>query len=115
MRGDVVFRIYGCQEGRERDFGFGTYRSEEEARAEVAKLQAREMNGKNWAAQYHNKGFVVRPVVVETDFELPSLPKPRDAYVVKLTKRANAPGTWDSSAVEAYSQARLVAASTCWP
>lgn len=32
MRGDVVFRIYGCHEGRERDFGFGTYRTEEEGR-----------------------------------------------------------------------------------
>lgn len=102
MRGDVVFRIYGRHEGRERDFGFGTYRTEEEARAEIAKLQAREMNGKNWAAEYHNKGFVVRTVVVETDFELPSLPKPRDAYAVKVTTRANAPGTWDSSAVEVF-------------
>src|SRR5215468_2142410 len=101
MRGDVVFRIYGSHEGRERDIGFGTYRTEEEARSEIAKLQAREMNGNNWAAQYHNKGFVVRPVVVETDFELPTLPKPRDAYAVKITKR-NAPGTWDSSAVEVF-------------
>lgn len=101
MRGDVVFRVYGCHEGREHDSCFGTYRTEEEARSEIAKLQAREMNGKNWAAQYHNKGFVVRPVVVETAFELPSLPKPRDAYAVKVTKR-NAPGTWDSSAVEVF-------------
>jgi hypothetical protein len=102
MRGDLVFRVYGCHEGRDRDQGFGTYRTEEQARAEIVKLQAREMNGKNWAAQYHNKGFVVRPVVVETDFELPSLPKPRDAYAVKITKRANAPGTWDSSVVEVF-------------
>lgn len=102
MRGDVVFRIYGCHEGRERDFGFGTYRSEEEAQAEIAKLQARDMNGENWAARYHNKGFVVRPVVVATDFELPSLPKPRDAYAVRITKRGNAPGTWDSSEVEVF-------------
>ena len=93
MRGDVVFRIYGCHEGREEDSSLGTYRNEEEARAEIAKLQAREMNGKNWwAAQYHNKGFVVRSVVVETDFEVPSLPKPRDAYAVKTTK-LNGPST----------------------
>lgn len=102
MRGDVVFRVYGCHEGRERDVGFGTYGTEQEARAQIATLQAREMNGKNWAAQYHNNGFVVRPVVIETDFEIPSLPKPRDAYAVKVTDRANAPGTWDSSAVEVF-------------
>lgn len=36
MRGDGVFRVYGCHEGRERDYGFGTYRTEEEARAEIA-------------------------------------------------------------------------------
>lgn len=53
MRGDVGFRIYGLHEGREREYGFGTYRTEEEAGAEIAKLQAREMNGTNWAAQYH--------------------------------------------------------------
>jgi hypothetical protein len=102
MRGDTVFRVYGCHDGRERDISFGTYRTEEEARAEVARLQAREMHGKNWAAEYHDKGFVVRPVVVETDFELPSLPKPRDAYAVKFTTRANGPGTWDSSIVEVF-------------
>ena len=101
MRGDVVFRIYGCHEGRERDSCFGTYRTEEEARTEIATLQAREMNGKNWAAEYHNKGFVVRRVVVETNFDLPSLPKPRDAYAVKVTAR-NAPGTWASSSVEVF-------------
>lgn len=61
MRGDVVFRVYGCHEGRERDYCFGPYRSDEEARSEIAKLQAREMNGGNWAAQHHNN-FVVRPV-----------------------------------------------------
>lgn len=102
MRGDVVFRVYGCHEGREQDHGFGTYRTEQEALTEIEKLKAKEMNGRNWAAQYHNKGFVVRPVVVETDFELPVLPKPRDAYAVKITKRANAPGTWDSSVVEVF-------------
>lgn len=101
MRGDVVFRIYGCHEGRERDSCFGTYRTEEEARTEIATLQAREMNGKNWAAEYHNKGFVVRRVVVETNFDLPGLPKPRDAYAVKVTAR-NAPGTWASSGVEVF-------------
>ena len=102
MRGDVVFRVDGCHEGRERDVGFGTYRTDEEARAVIAKLQAREMGGENWAARYHNKGFVVRPVVVDTDFEVPSLPKPRDAYAVRITQRPNAPGTWDSSAVEVF-------------
>jgi hypothetical protein len=41
MRGDIVFRVYGCHEEREQDYGFGTYRTEGEARAEIARLQAR--------------------------------------------------------------------------
>lgn len=102
MRGDVVFRIYGCHEGREQDVGFGTYRTEAEARVEIAKLRAREMNGQRWAGQYHDKGFVVRTVEVETGFELPSLPAPRDSYAVKITPRPNATGTWDSSVVEVF-------------
>jgi hypothetical protein len=60
------------------------------------------MNGRNWAEQYHNRGFVIREKIVEVDFEIPSQPKPRDKYVVKGSPKANRPGTWDSTMVEVF-------------
>lgn len=102
MRGDVVYRVYALHEGREKDFFFGAFRSTAEAEAEIAKLRAREMNGRNWAEQHHNRGFVIREAVVETAFEIPSQPKPRDKYVVKDSPKPNLPGTWDSTVVEVF-------------
>lgn len=78
MRGDVVYRLYGVHEGREKDTFFGAFRTVDEAQTEIAKLVTREMNGRNWAELYHDRGFVVREVVVDTDFEIPAEPKPRD-------------------------------------
>ena len=49
MRDDVVYRIYGVHEGREKDYFFGAFRTVAEAEAEIAKLRVREMNGRNWA------------------------------------------------------------------
>jgi hypothetical protein len=69
MRGDVVYRVYGLHEGREKDHYFGTFRFRAEADEEIAKLSVREMKGRNWAQQHHNKGFVVRETVVAVDFE----------------------------------------------
>jgi hypothetical protein len=100
MRGEIVFRVYGVHSGRAEDAYFSAFRSRAEAEAEVARLSAREIHGRNWAAQYHDKGFVIREHVVETNFEIASRPKPRDRYVVKLSARPNAPGTWDSTLVE---------------
>jgi hypothetical protein len=60
------------------------------------------MNGRNWAGQYHNRGFVIREAVVDTDFEIPSRPKPRDKYAVRCSPRANLPGTWESTIVEVF-------------
>jgi hypothetical protein len=105
MRGDVVYRVYALHEGREKDYFFGAFRSAAEAEAEIAQLRARVMNGRNWAEQYHNRGFVIRPAVVETDFEVPPLPKPRDRYAVKGSPKANRPGTWDSTVVEVFRRA----------
>jgi hypothetical protein len=102
MRGDVVYRVYGLHEGRDKEFFFGAFRSAAEAEAEIAKLRAREMDGRNWAEQYHNRGFVIREAVVETDFEIPSRPKPRDKYAVKGLRKANRPGTIDSTLVEVF-------------
>jgi hypothetical protein len=102
MRGDVVYRVYALHEGREKDYFFGAFRTADEAEAQIANLCTREINGRNWAEQYHNRGFVVREAVVTTDFERPSLPKPRDKYAVKGTRKANQPGTIDSTVVEVF-------------
>jgi hypothetical protein len=102
MRGEIVYRVYGVHKGRDEDVFFGAFRTAQEAQAEVEHLKAMEMHGRNWADQYHNKGFVIREVAVDTDFEIPSRPKPRDKYVVKTSAKANRPGTWDSTIVEVF-------------
>ncbi len=102
MRGDTVYRVYGVHEGREKDVYFGAYRTVREAETAIQKLRAREMHGANWAQQHHNKGFVIRTVLVDTDFEVPALPKPRDEYYVRTSKKPNRPGTWDSTIVEVF-------------
>ncbi len=105
MRGDVVYRVYGLHEGREKDSFFGAFRTVAEAEAEIAKLRVREMNGRNWAEQYHNRGFVVRETVVQTDFEFPPRPKPRDRYFVRATRKEYQPGAWAGSVVAVFRRA----------
>lgn len=105
MRGDVVYRIYGVNEGREKDCFFGAFRTIAEAEAEIAKLRVREMNGRSWAEQYHNRGFVIRETVVQTDFEIPPRPKPRDRYFVRGTQK-NQPGKWPDIVVEVFRRAK---------
>lgn len=100
MRGDVAFRVYGVHAGRAKDNYFGAFRTRARAEEEVAKLLARTMHGENWAARYHDRGFEVREVIVETDFEFPSLPKPRDAYFVRSTRVETGPHTWDTARIE---------------
>lgn len=100
MRGDVVYRIYGLHEGREKDVSFGAFRTRQQADLEIERLRAKQIHGGNWADQYHDKGFVVREAIVDTDFETPDLPKPRDKFAVRCTSKKNAPGTWDSTVVE---------------
>jgi len=102
MRGEIVYRIYGVHEGRPKDTFFGAFRSVADAEAEVARLRGQEMGGRNWAEQYHNRGLVIREAIVETDFEIPPLPKPRDKYAAKGSPKANEPGTWDSTFVEVF-------------
>lgn len=59
MRGDVVYHVYGVHAGRDEDVYLGAFRTVFEAEAEIAKLKAREVNGRNWAEQYHNSGFIM--------------------------------------------------------
>lgn len=105
MRGDIVYRVYGVHEGRKQDNFFGAFRSVSKAEAKIAELSARVMHGRNWAEHHHDKGFVIREAIVETDFEIPSYPKPRDKYVAKGSPKPNAPGTWDSTVVEVFRRA----------
>ena len=102
MRGDSVFSVYGLHEGRERDHFFGAYRSLDEARAQVEDLKAREMQDRNWARDYHNRGFAIRETKINTDFEVPLQPKPRDRYFVKATPKSNGVGRWDSTVVDVF-------------
>jgi hypothetical protein len=102
MRGDIVYRIYGVHEGREKDCYFGAFRTIADAELEIAKLRGREMHGQNWAEQHHNRGFVIREHVVQIDYEVPSRPKPRDRYFVRGEPKENRPGTWHSTIVEVY-------------
>ena len=97
MRGDIVHRIYGVHSGRAEDTHFGTHRTV--AEAEMAIVRLREQHGHEWAEKYHDRGFVIREATVETDFQIPELPKPRDKYVAVGTAKPNAPGTWDSTTV----------------
>jgi catechol 2,3-dioxygenase-like lactoylglutathione lyase family enzyme len=110
MRGDVVDRIYGVHEGRETDTFFGAFRTVAEAEAEIAELRAREMNGRNWMEQYHNRGFVIREAVVQTDFEIPPRPKSRDRYFVRDTRKDHQPGPIASTIVEIFRRGRGKAA-----
>jgi hypothetical protein len=111
MRGDILHLVYGVHAGRENDVYFGSHRSEEAARRSIRALEAREMHGTNWAARYHDQGFVVRTAVVDTDFEIPTLPKPRDAYTLSFTKRPNREGTWDSTIIDVYRRATATLAA----
>jgi hypothetical protein len=101
MRGDLLYNIYGRHRGREDDAYFGAFRTSADAEKEVARLEAREMHGSNWAAQYHDLGFEIRTSVVDVDFELPPRPKPRDRYCVRATP-VHAPGTWSQVDVEVF-------------
>lgn len=102
MRGDKVFRVYGVHAGREKDSYFGAFRTVAEANAKISDLNATEMHSRKWASQYHDRGFVIREVLVDTDFEFPSRPKPRDKYCVKVTSSKNVDGTFNSSIVDVY-------------
>src|SRR3954452_14316669 len=102
MRGDRIFQIFGVHDGRVEDVLLGEFRTRDEAEVHIGELKRRVMHDENWAARYHTGGFVVREALVETDFELPPLPKPRDKYFVRTTAKPNRPGTWDSTHVEVF-------------
>lgn len=102
MSGDIVFQVFGVHEGRPADVYFGSFRTREEAQAKIGQLKSKMMDGLNWTTRHHNKGFVIREKTVNTDFEIPSLPKPRDKYFVQCSSRPNRPGTWDSVHVQVF-------------
>jgi hypothetical protein len=83
MRGDKIFLVYGVHGGRAEDVYFGSFRTRSEAEAAITRLQVKEMHGANWAASYHDRGFLIRERVVETDFVIPPRPKPRDRFCAR--------------------------------
>jgi hypothetical protein len=85
MRGDTIFLVYGVHGGRLEDVYFGSFRTRSEAEAAIARLKVKEMHGVNWAARHHDRGFVIRERTVETDFEIPPRPKPRDRFCARAT------------------------------
>lgn len=99
MRGDVVFRVYGCHAGREKDVYFGAFRTRAEAEAHVAELSARVMHDYHWASRHHDRGFAIREHAVEVDFEFPTRPAPRERYVARVTTTKE-PYAWAVSQVE---------------
>src|SRR5690349_8606140 len=92
MRGDKIFLVYGVHGGRAEDVYFGSFRTRDEANAVILGFQARQMNGANWAATYHNRGFVIREREVETDFEIPTRPTPRDRFCARATAQEGVVG-----------------------
>lgn len=92
MRGDTIFLVYGIHAGRPQDVYFGSFRTRGEAETAIAGLRAKEMDGANWAARYHDRGFVIREQVVETDFAIPPRPKPRDRFCVRATAEPGVAG-----------------------
>jgi hypothetical protein len=105
MRGDIVYRIYGVHEGREKDYFFGAFRTFADAEAEIAKLSVREMNGQDWAKQYHNRGFVIREAIVQSGFQIPLRPMPRERYFVRGTTKEYGPATIAGTLVEVFRRA----------
>jgi hypothetical protein len=100
MRGDVIYLVFGVHRGREKDVYFGAYRARADAAAYIAELKARQMHGRNWAAAHHDRGFVVREHVVDTDFEMPSRPNPRDRWCVRTSPKDYGEGRWEGTNVE---------------
>lgn len=103
MRGDVIFQVFGVHTGRDKDHYYGAFRSTEEAEAYIAELNKR--YGPDWAAQYNDKGFVIRPKTVESDFELPPPPALRQQYVLRTTSIGE-PGKWPITRVEVFKRGK---------
>lgn len=89
MRGDIVYSIYGMHGGRAEDMRFGTYRTREAAEAGITEMLA--AHGESWVRTYHDRGFVVREVVVTTDFEVPPRPMPRECFCALGVPLPNGP------------------------
>lgn len=102
MRGDVVFRVYGVHAGRSEDQFLGTHHTRAKAEAQAQELAARDMHGENWAARYHNLGFAIRETIVDTNFEIPSLPKPRDKWAAQAIASTGAPDQWPTVEVTIF-------------
>jgi hypothetical protein len=110
MRNDRIYLVYGIHGGRPKDVYFGSFRTRSEAEVAIDRLQAKEMHGANWAANYHDGGFVIRERVVETDFEIPQRPKPRDRFCTRTSAVEGLVGCIDVEVLERTPQDFVVRA-----
>lgn len=104
MRGDIVYRVYGVALRREAERFVGAFRSRADAEAEIAKLNAWHSSGHHLSQESSSGPFVIRDAIVDTDFEIPSLPKPRERFFVSGSFRANPAHTWGSTLVEVFAR-----------
>lgn len=99
MRGDVVHWVYGLGAGKTDETCLGSFRTRAEAEARVAELEGR----RAWASTHHPRGFAVREKTVETDFEIPSRPTPREEFYAEHTTREHET-SWETSIVQVMRQ-----------
>lgn len=100
MRGDTVYRIYARHTGHATDMSFGTFRTRAEAQRKLDELSAKDAGA--WVRRYHDRGLVIRDVVVDSDFVVPSRPMPRERYCIATTPRSNGAGVMNSTQVEVF-------------
>ena len=98
MRGDLVYRVYGLRQRSEDTWFDGVFRTRAEAEARIAEAKA--ANG-GWAARHYDLGFAIREIAIETDFEVPPRPAPREKYCIRLADKYREPG-WDGTVVEVF-------------
>jgi hypothetical protein len=104
MRGEIVYRVYAVSERREAEHFLGVFRSRADAQAEIAELSAWGSNGHASSQESRRECFAIREALVDTDFEIPSLPKPRDRVFAKGSFRTNPADIWGSTLVEVFAR-----------
>lgn len=113
MRGDTLYEVWGVQTGREKNVCFNTYKTREEAEQKIVELKQDDWagTGKPWTA-YHDE-FKIRIRTVETNFELPSLPTPREQYTITMEVVSSArKGTWNSTLIHVLKDGKEITSYT---
>src|ERR1700743_800626 len=100
MRGDIIYEVWAIgtesKTGEPKDTVFNTARTREEAEAKQAALLGETDwagTGKSYKAYWDD--FVIREKAIDTDFEIPSKPMPREKYYHSTEKVDNGKGHWN--------------------